>query len=57
MSTNSSGLFMRLCNAIARHARERATIAELARLSDRELRDIGIGRVDISRIARELAGS
>jgi uncharacterized protein YjiS (DUF1127 family) len=33
--------------------RYRETVGELARLSNRDLADMGIGRADITRIARE----
>jgi uncharacterized protein YjiS (DUF1127 family) len=33
--------------------RYRATVGELVRLSNRELDDMGIGRADIRRIARD----
>jgi uncharacterized protein YjiS (DUF1127 family) len=41
-----------LRNAIKRHATIRRTTAELSRLSDRELGDLGIARCDINRVAR-----
>jgi len=31
----------------------RQTVTELGRMSDRELRDLGIGRSDINRVARD----
>jgi uncharacterized protein YjiS (DUF1127 family) len=43
--------FKRLEAKHARRAQARKTIKELSNLSDRELRDIGINRYDIPRIA------
>lgn len=34
----------------------RQTVSELARMSDRELSDLGIGRSDIHRVARGAVG-
>jgi uncharacterized protein YjiS (DUF1127 family) len=36
--------------------RYRATVNELSRLSDRELADVGLNRLDIEHTAREYAG-
>jgi uncharacterized protein YjiS (DUF1127 family) len=47
-----SNVITQLKNAIKRHATIRRTTAELSRLSDRELGDLGIARCDINRVAR-----
>jgi len=51
-STNRAGgsIFSRLAAAIAHRNEIRKTRAALARLSDRELDDIGLTRADIDRI-------
>ena len=38
---------------VARYRQFNKTVKEMASLSDRELRDLGISRFDITRIARE----
>lgn len=43
--------FKRLADRIERQQKIKATITELNKLSDKELRDIGIGRGDIYSIA------
>jgi uncharacterized protein YjiS (DUF1127 family) len=45
-------MITQLRNAIKRHATVRRTTAELSRLTDRELGDLGIARCDITRVAR-----
>ena len=40
-----------MLNFIANWRRERETVRELSRLSDRELADLGIARVDIKAVA------
>lgn len=59
-SANRNGAFAELSNifanvvgAIQRRRVYRTTVIELARLSERELSDLGITRGDIERIARE----
>lgn len=47
--------FVALCNAIEKQRIINATFNELNRLSDAELRDIGIGRSQIMHIAYETA--
>lgn len=42
-------------NALSRRKAYRKTYAELSSLSDRDLRDLGIPRSDIGRLAREEA--
>jgi uncharacterized protein YjiS (DUF1127 family) len=49
------GLFARVMAWIDERRRYRRTLAELSQLTDRELEDIGISRVDIGTIARECA--
>lgn len=39
--------------AYARHRQYRNTLGELSALTDRDLRDLGISRFDIARIAHE----
>jgi uncharacterized protein YjiS (DUF1127 family) len=48
-------MFGSLTDRIARYRRYNRTVKELSFLSDRELADLGIHRVDIRRIAREAA--
>jgi uncharacterized protein YjiS (DUF1127 family) len=48
-------LFTRALRVWAQHREFRAVFAKLARLSDRELRDMGIDRSDITRIAYQEA--
>lgn len=45
-------LSLRLAGGISTYARYRNTVSELSVLSDRQLADIGIVRLDIERIAR-----
>ncbi len=42
-----------LTNSWSRFRNYRRTVSELSALDDRELADLGIGRSDISRLARE----
>jgi uncharacterized protein YjiS (DUF1127 family) len=49
MSRNTNAVF----NRYRRWRRYRETVRELQNLSTRELNDLGIQRVDISRLARE----
>jgi uncharacterized protein YjiS (DUF1127 family) len=51
----SSGLFGRVRKLVAGYGRYRSTIAELNRLSERELADIGLAQDRIHSIARESA--
>ncbi|AGR47803.1 hypothetical protein PHIM7_112 [Sinorhizobium phage phiM7] len=46
-------MFKNISRAITGFKRQRQTIRELNRLSDRELNDLGISRFDIPWIARE----
>ncbi|HEX2215114.1 MAG TPA: DUF1127 domain-containing protein [Xanthobacteraceae bacterium] len=46
------GRLAKLFHAWRRHD---LTVRELSRLGDRELADIGVGRADIPRVARETA--
>ena len=48
-------MFDTLKTRYARWRRYSRTLAELSSLSDRELADLGIGRGDIARLARETA--
>ena len=48
-------LFNHALHVWAQHREFRAVFAKLARLSDRELRDMGIDRGDIARIAYQEA--
>ena len=41
--------------AVTRWRSFRKTVGELSRLSDRELEDLGIGRAEIGRVAKEAA--
>lgn len=45
-------MLTKVTKALNRYNAYRRTSAELARLSDRELSDLGIARCDIDRIAR-----
>lgn len=45
---------MNIARSINNWRRYRQTRSELARMSDRELRDIGVFRADIDRIARSI---
>jgi len=48
-----TSLIARIKAAYNHHKQYRSTVNELARLTDRELQDLGISRFDIPRIARE----
>ncbi len=50
-------MFETLKTRVATWKRYSRTVAELESLSTRELADLGLGRSDIRRIAREAAGS
>ena len=52
-ATRFSGLRATLADAIARRRTYRRTVAELSRLTDRELADLGIARSMIRGIALE----
>jgi uncharacterized protein YjiS (DUF1127 family) len=43
---------MNIARSLNNWRKYRQTITELGRMSDRELRDLGIGREDIRRVAR-----
>ncbi len=43
---------LRLAGQVSDYARYRNTVSELSRLTDRQLADIGIVRLDIERVAR-----
>jgi len=43
---------MNIARTINNWRKYRQTVSELGRMSDRELRDLGIGRDDIRRVAR-----
>lgn len=45
-------MLTKVAKAINRYSAYRRTTTELARLSDRELGDLGIARCDINRVAR-----
>jgi uncharacterized protein YjiS (DUF1127 family) len=49
------GLFAQLGDALARRRVYRRTLEELRQLSDRELADLGISRMNIADVAREAA--
>lgn len=44
---------MNFARSLSNWRKYRQTINELGRMSDRELRDLGIGREDIRRVARD----
>ncbi|HLP70256.1 MULTISPECIES: DUF1127 domain-containing protein [Ciceribacter] len=44
---------MNFARSLTNWRKYRQTINELGRMSDRELRDLGIGREDIRRVARD----
>jgi uncharacterized protein YjiS (DUF1127 family) len=48
-------LFSKLSALVERRRRESQTAYELSLLSDRDLADLGISRLDIKRLARESA--
>ena len=50
-----NGLFGMLGDYFARRSIYRQTVNELNALSDRDLMDLGIGRIDIKRIATQAA--
>ncbi len=43
---------MNITRSLNNWRKYRQTVTELGRMSDRELRDLGIGREDIRRVAR-----
>ena len=45
-------LTMNIARSLNNWRKYRQTVTELGRMSDRELRDLGIGREDIRRVAR-----
>ena len=55
LETEAMNLFNHALSVWAQHREFRAVFAKLARLSDRELRDMGIDRSDIARIAYQEA--
>jgi uncharacterized protein YjiS (DUF1127 family) len=55
LETEAMNLFTHALHVWAQHREFRAVFAKLARLSDRELRDMGIDRSDITRIAYQEA--
>ncbi len=54
-TTRMSGIFAQLGDALARRRVYRRTLEELRQLSDRELADLGISRLNIADVAREAA--
>jgi uncharacterized protein YjiS (DUF1127 family) len=50
---NTIGILGRMVRSVRRNLERRAAISELRSFSDRELRDIGINRGDITRIVRQ----
>lgn len=46
------GKIMNIARSLNNWRKYRQTVNELGRMSDRELRDLGIGREDIRRVAR-----
>lgn len=44
---------MNIAHSFNNWRKYRQTVTELGRMSDRELNDLGIGRSDIRRVARE----
>ncbi len=54
-TTRMSGIFAHLGDALARRRVYRRTLEELRQLSDRELADLGISRLNIADVAREAA--
>ncbi|MBO3760080.1 DUF1127 domain-containing protein [Ciceribacter sp. L1K23] len=44
---------MKIARSLNNWRKYRQTVSELGRMSDRELSDLGIGRSDIHRVARE----
>jgi uncharacterized protein YjiS (DUF1127 family) len=55
LETEAMNLFTHALHVWAQHREFRAVFAKLARLSDRELRDRGIDRSDITQIAYQEA--
>lgn len=51
--TKSKETIMNFARSLTNWRKYRQTINELGRMSDRELRDLGIGREDIRRVARD----
>jgi uncharacterized protein YjiS (DUF1127 family) len=51
----STGLFGALKTAFARRRLYSQTLAELSRLTDRELADLGISRLSVAQVAHEAA--
>ncbi len=49
---NERGKTMNIARSLNNWRKYRQTVNELGRMSDRELRDLGIGREDIRRVAR-----
>ncbi|WP_137130153.1 DUF1127 domain-containing protein [Rhizobium sp. FY34] len=47
---------MNIARSLTNWRKYRQTITELGRMSDRELNDLGIGRSDIRRVARNALG-
>lgn len=43
---------MNIARSLTNWRKYRQTVTELGRMTDRELRDLGIGREDIRRVAR-----
>jgi uncharacterized protein YjiS (DUF1127 family) len=55
MMRNQNGdkvMLTKVAKALSRYSAYRRTTNELARLTDRELGDLGIARCDINRVAR-----
>ncbi|MBC6442986.1 MAG: DUF1127 domain-containing protein [Rhodobacteraceae bacterium] len=56
-----TAVFSNVLTALVAYIRQRriylTTVKELSRLSDRELRDLGIARHDIKRVSRQAAES
>lgn len=55
MDISNMALFAKLSSLLERRRRESQTAYELSLLSDRDLSDLGISRIDIKRLARESA--
>ena len=51
-SRETRGRTMNIARSLNNWRKYRQTVTELGRMSDRELRDLGIGREDIRRVAR-----
>ncbi|CDZ28034.1 DUF1127 domain-containing protein [Neorhizobium galegae] len=47
---------MNIAQKLTTWRKYRETVNELGRMSDRELNDLGIGRADIRRVARNAVG-